>query len=122
MTTRDVSVADAGPAVLVESSTELAASCTCKVPCEQLLTDKLIEVPEDADGVNTQPVALPTLEKSPAAIPETNSLNPIRNTMVAKFVGEVGLDRTAAVGALPDIVMVVVEAVERLPAASTAYA
>jgi hypothetical protein len=117
-----VSVADAGPAVLVESSTELAASWTCKVPCEQLLTDKLIEVPEVADGVNTQPVALPTLEKSPAAIPETNSLNPIRNTMVAKFVGEVGLDRTAAVGALPDIVMVVVEAVERLPAASTAYA
>jgi hypothetical protein len=51
----------------------LATRRATTVPSEQLAAVTVIELPLEADGVNTHPVAVPVLEKSPAAIPLTDS-------------------------------------------------
>jgi len=53
--------------------TEEEARLAITVPCEQEETVIVIEDPEDAEGVNTQPVAVPVLLKSAAVNPETVS-------------------------------------------------
>ena len=40
---------------------------------EQVVTVRVIELPDAADGVNVHPVAVPAFVKSPAAIPDTLS-------------------------------------------------
>ena len=71
--TLEASVLEAGPVLPAVSVTPLAARRATTVPSEQLATVTVIDVPEAADGVNTQPVAVPVLVKSAAAIPETDS-------------------------------------------------
>jgi len=53
-----------------ESATEEAARRSTMVPAEQLVTTTSSDDPEDAEGVNKQPVAVPVLEKSAAVKPE----------------------------------------------------
>jgi hypothetical protein len=63
-----------GPVLEAASRTVLDPSLAMTVPSEVHVTETVIEVDVDAaDGVNTQPVALPRLEKSPDAIPVTDS-------------------------------------------------
>jgi hypothetical protein len=65
-----------GPVLEAASRTVLEPSLAMTVPSEEHVTDTVIDVDVDAaDGVNTQPVALPRLEKSPEAIPVTDSEN-----------------------------------------------
>jgi len=52
------------------SDTAEAANLSTTVPSEQDETVTVIEEPEAADGVNTQPVAVPVFEKSAAVNPE----------------------------------------------------
>ena len=63
----------AGPELLAESETDPEASLKTTVPSEQEETVTVIEEPEAAEGVKTQPVAVPVLEKSAAVRPETDS-------------------------------------------------
>jgi len=71
--TLDALVALAGPVLPAGSLTELAASLAITVPSDAHATVTVMDVPDDADGVNEQPVAVPVLEKSPLAIPLTLS-------------------------------------------------
>jgi hypothetical protein len=73
MVTLVASVFVVGPVFPAVSVTPLAAKRAITVPSEQLATVIVIELPLEADGVKVQPVAVPWLEKSPAAIPETLS-------------------------------------------------
>ena len=58
-----------GPVLPAASLTELAASLPIKVPSEQEATTTVTTVPEEAEGVKTQPVAVPVFEKSAEARP-----------------------------------------------------
>lgn len=64
---------EAGPVFVAPSVTEFSAMRSCKVPSWHCVTTTLIEVPEDAEGVKTQPCAVPVFEKSELAIPVTDS-------------------------------------------------
>lgn len=66
--------ADGGPAFVDESTTLLGARRKVSVPSLQLVTVTLKEEPAAADGVKTQPVAVPVLEKSVEASPVIASL------------------------------------------------
>ena len=56
-----------------ESVTERAASLKTTVPSEQEVAVTVIDVPEEAEGVKTHPVADPAFEKSAEVKPETAS-------------------------------------------------
>ena len=71
--TEEADSAVAGPVLLAASETAAAASRNTTVPAEQEATVTVIDDPEAAEGVNTQPVAVPVLEKSAAANPEMAS-------------------------------------------------
>ena len=67
-------VALTGPVLDAPSVTEFAPSRATTVPSEEHTTDTVIDDDVlDADGVNTQPDAVPVFEKSPEAIPDTAS-------------------------------------------------
>jgi hypothetical protein len=53
--------------------TERAASLKTTVPSEQEVAVTVIDVPEEAEGVKTHPVADPAFEKSAEVKPETAS-------------------------------------------------
>ena len=63
---------DAGAVLPAESDTAEVASRNTTVPSEQEATVTVIEDPEAADGVKTQPVAVPVFEKSAAVKPLTD--------------------------------------------------
>ena len=63
----------AGPVLLDPSETAAAASRNTTVPSEQEEAVTVIDEPEAAEGVKTQPVAVPVLEKSAEVRPETAS-------------------------------------------------
>ena len=63
----------AGPVLPAESATEEAARRSTTVPSEQDDAVTVIEEPEAAEGVNTQPVAVPVLVKSELLRPYTAS-------------------------------------------------
>ena len=63
----------AGPALLALSLTPAAASLNITVPAEQEETVTVTDEPEAAEGVNTQPVAVPVFEKSAEVKPDTVS-------------------------------------------------
>ncbi len=65
----------AGPVLPAPSETASASRRGMSVPSEQAVTTTSIEVPVDADGVNTQPVAVPWFVKSAAVMPTTCSAN-----------------------------------------------
>ena len=69
--TEDASILLAGPLLPAASETEEAANLSTTVPAEQEATVTVIEEPEEAEGVKTQPVAVPVLEKSAEVKPET---------------------------------------------------
>ena len=54
---------DTGP-VMPDADTASAAIRATTVPSDEHATPTVIVVPDPADGVNTQPVAVPVLEKS----------------------------------------------------------
>ena len=64
----------------------------------------MIEVPDAALGVNTHPRAVPALEKSPAAIPDTDSPNVMPKVSDIAAAGDDGCDENDAVGAVTSIV------------------
>jgi hypothetical protein len=68
--TEEASKLAAGPVLPAVSLTPEAASLNIKVPLEQEETVTVIEDPEAAEGVNTQPVAVPVLLKSVEVRPE----------------------------------------------------
>ena len=65
---------DTGP-FMPDAATALAAIRATTVPSDAHATDTVTLEPDELDGVNTHPVAVPVLEKSPAAIPVTLLLN-----------------------------------------------
>ena len=65
---------DTGP-VMPEAVTALAAIRATTVPSDEHATDTVTLEPDELDGVNTHPVAVPVLEKSPVATPATLLLN-----------------------------------------------
>ena len=67
--------AEAGPALPAASLAPPKANSGMTVPSEQLLTVTVRDVPESVPGEYEQPVAVPELEKSPAATPVTDSEN-----------------------------------------------
>jgi hypothetical protein len=67
--------ADAGPVLVAESLAPLAAKTGVTVPALQPDTVTVRDEPESLPGSNEQPVAVPVLEKSPAATPVTVSEN-----------------------------------------------
>ena len=71
--TEEAAVAVAGPPLPAESVTDVDARLNTTVPSEQEAAVIVIEEPEAADGVKTQPVAVPVFEKSEAVNPETAS-------------------------------------------------
>ena len=71
--TEEASKLAAGPVLPAVSLTPEAASLNIKVPLEQEETVIVIEEPEDAEGVKTQPVAVPVFEKSAEVKPDTVS-------------------------------------------------
>jgi hypothetical protein len=74
--TLDASVAELGPVLVAVSLTDPEASRSMTVPSVVQTTVTVIEVPEAADGVIDEHVAVPPeLLKSPAAIPLTLSEN-----------------------------------------------
>jgi hypothetical protein len=65
-----------GPVLEAASTTVLDPSLAMTVPSDVHVTETVIDVDVDAaDGVNAHPAAFPRLEKSPAAIPVTDSEN-----------------------------------------------
>ena len=68
--TEEAEEAATGPLLEAESLTELAANRKTTVPSEQEETVTVTEEPEAAEGVKTQPVAVPVLEKSAEVRPE----------------------------------------------------
>ena len=64
---------ETGPVLPAASLTALAAKRKTTVPAEQEVTETVIEEPELAEVVKTQPVAVPAFEKSAAANPEMAS-------------------------------------------------
>ena len=73
--TVEATASEAGPLLPDTSLTPLAANVRLTVPSVHELTDTVIEVPVDADGVNTQFVAVPVFEKSDDMRPLILSLN-----------------------------------------------
>jgi hypothetical protein len=65
---------DTGP-VMPDADTAPAAIRATTVPSDEHTTETVTLEPDELDGVNTHPVAVPVLEKSPAAIPVTLVLN-----------------------------------------------
>lgn len=66
----------------------------------------MMDVPDAALGVNTQPNAVPAFEKSDAAIPDTDSPNVMPNVSDIAAAGEEGCDENDAVGASTSMVTV----------------
>ena len=71
--TEEVITSLAGPLLPAASETVLAARLNTTVPSEQEVAVTVIDVPEEAEGVKTQPVADPAFEKSAEVKPETAS-------------------------------------------------
>ena len=71
--TEAAAAAAAGPPLPAESVTDVDAKLNTTVPSEQEAAVTVIEEPEDAEGVKTQPVAVPVLEKSAEVRPEMAS-------------------------------------------------
>ena len=70
--TLDAVTAVVGPVLPAESvMTEEALSLSARVPSVQEVTVRVKVVPEEADGVMTQPVEVPVLSKSPELTPLT---------------------------------------------------
>jgi hypothetical protein len=65
----------AGPVLPAASLAPPTANSGTIVPAEQLEIVTVRDVPESAPGANTQLVAVPVFEKSPAATPVTDSEN-----------------------------------------------
>ena len=107
MVTAAASRSATGPALLAASVTAPATSRGVTVPSEQPLTTTFTDVPVDADGVNTQPVAVPWFVKSAAAMPSADSPNVIGNVMLAALVGEAGAVPQVAVGPVRSILTAV---------------
>ena len=90
------------------------------MPAEQEATETVTEVPVEAEGVITQPVAVPVLLKSAAVRPLIDSEKFKVYERDAELVGEEG-ETHAAVGAVLSTVKVV-EAVPTLPCKSVEVA
>jgi len=71
--TREADAAEEGPLFAALSLTARAAKRVTTVPSEHEATVTVIDEPEDAEGVKTQPVAVPVFEKSAEARPLTTS-------------------------------------------------
>ena len=91
------------------------------MPSEVHTTVTVMDVPNDADGSNEQPAAVPVLEKSVLYIPVTLSEKDSVYVSV-RLVDGVDGGVHVAVGIMESMVTVLAEAADKLPATSTAYA
>jgi hypothetical protein len=64
---------ETGPGLPGTSLTALAANLSITVPDEQDDSTTVIDDPDEAEGVKTQPVAVPVFEKSAEVSPVTGS-------------------------------------------------
>jgi hypothetical protein len=94
--TDDALRAAVGPVVEAELTTELGARRAITVPSDEHTTDTVIAAEAAADGVKTQPVAVPVFEKSPAAIPDTGSVKASMYDNVRDEDGEDGAVHVAS--------------------------
>jgi hypothetical protein len=112
--TADAVVVVEGPLFPETSETEFAPIERFSVPSEHMSTVTEMVVPDEEDGVNVQPVALPALfEKSLEIRPLMDSLKVTVNVVGIDRTGELG-EVMATVGA--DVSIVIVVAVEATPA------
>ena len=85
-----------GPGADDASTTEYAARETSTVPSDWHTTVTFTEGEAvDEDGARTHPDAVPVSWKSPAAIPDTDSLNDNAYNRVRPDAGDDGLDQVA---------------------------
>ena len=98
MTCVETTEAD-GPLLFAKSLTREELSVRVTVPADEHCVVISIDVPEVADGTMVQGKAVPVTEKSPLAIPVTDSLKSTRKTGLSVPAGEVG-DVIVAVGAV----------------------
>jgi len=89
---------DNGPVLPAASATPPVASFDCRVPSWHWVTTTFTDEPDAADGVNTHPWAVPAFEKSPAAIPTTDSVNVTPKVNDIAEAGDDGADDTDAPG------------------------
>ena len=92
------------------------------VPSEQEVSVTVKEEPEAAEGVNTQPVAVPAFEKSEELRPETAFENSSEKESAWSLVGETGSDHWADAGPRAIITLEAASKEEVLPASSEAAA
>jgi hypothetical protein len=106
-----------GPLLFARSLTPEERRVRATVPAAEHCVVTSIEVPDVADGTMVQGNAVPATEKSPLAIPLTDSLKSTRKTGLSVPAGEVG-DVIVAVGAVVSRVTLDDELAEvtRLPA------
>lgn len=102
----DESNAVAGPVFPAASTTPPVANRNCNVPSWHCVTTTFTDEPDETDGVNTQPCAVPAFEKSPAAIPDTDSLNATPNVNDIAEAGDGGVEESEAVGGSTSMVIV----------------
>jgi hypothetical protein len=96
--TVDADAAADGPWLEAESDTEFDANLAITVPSDAHVTDTVTDDPDEPDGENTQPVAVPTFEKSAAAMPDTDSLKANVYDNVREFDGDAGAVHVAVGG------------------------
>jgi hypothetical protein len=108
--TLEASVCALGPVLLAASETLPDERRKTTVPSELQTTATVIEVPEDAFGVNVHEVAVPVLLKSPDATPLTDSLNTNVYESVLDEEGELGSVHEA-VGAAVSIIIALAPAI-----------
>jgi len=100
-----------GPVFPAASNTAPVCSTNWSVPSWHCVTTTFIEVPDEDDGVNTHPSAVPELEKSADPRPVTDSLNDNSNVNDIAAAGDAGWEENDAVGGSTsmDIVVEVAE-------------
>ena len=87
-----------GPLLLVESETVELFNLAMTVPSDVQVTVTVMEIPDDAEGVNVHPSAVPEFEKSLLEIPDTISLKVNVYSSVRDDDGDVGGDQVAVGG------------------------
>ena len=110
MVTLDALALELGPVLPAVSVTPFAARRKTTVPSELQTTATVIEVPEDAFGVNAHELAVPVLLKSADTTPLTDSLNTNVYESVLDVEGELGSVHEA-VGAAVSIIIALAPAI-----------
>ena len=93
-----------GPLLFVKSETAELFNLAITVPSDVQVMVTFIEIPDDAEGENVHPSAVPEFEKSLLEIPDTNSLKFRVYSSVRDEDGDVGEDHVAVGGVVSFVI------------------